>query len=164
MTLLCASARLARRPLFIPRGVIHESSVRNTGKMNGGGSRRRGAPGKGSSNNRGIKRELKVCRSRICVKRRKGRVIRRRDIEATTAARMKRNDGEGWGWGMGDGGGGSKQAERVHPRRLCTRAFFLSLRIEPFSSRRHVIYLAFRPIGSSAEIITGSFRRVVIPT
>lgn len=97
MTLLCTGARLARRPLFIPRGVIHESSVRNTGKMNGGGRRRRDAPGKGSSNNRGIKRELKVCRSRICVKRRKGRVIRRRDIEATAAARMKRNDGEGCG-------------------------------------------------------------------
>lgn len=157
MTLLCAGACLARRPLFIPRGVIHESSVRNTGKMNGGGRRRRGAPGKGSSNNRGIKRELKVCRSRICVKRRKGKVIRRRDIEAATAARMKRNERRR--------GMRGKQAEHPPPSAsMHARAFFLSLLIEPFSSRRRVIYLAFRPIGSSAEIITGSFRRVVIPT
>lgn len=125
---------------------------------NGGAVRTRD----GSSNNRRIKRELKVCRACICVKRRKGRVIRRRDIEATAAANEKRAAGVARG----------KQAERVHPRRLHVtlhslararaRAPFLSLRIEPSRLRRRMIYLAFRPIGSSAEIITGSFRRVVI--
>lgn len=102
----------------------------------------------GSSNNRRIKRELKVCQPRICVKRRKGRVIRRQGIETTAATNEKRG----------------KQAECVQPRFTLLPShvlFVIAYRALSLRSRRStMIYLAFRSIGSSAEIITTSLRHI----